>query len=124
MDILTPQTQHTSVRVEGDRVLLIHEGRLLLEMPYQVALELGRALVSQAKLAETHAVRDTLVEQQAVLMRLGLPFGFIPPSRPDLMRAAGNEAAWNSRLRKWIRQRPVEFAELYAPTVTQDDPSG
>lgn len=124
MDVLTPKANRTSIRVEGDHVLLISDGVLLMDMPYQVAIEIGRLLIAQGKQAETHAKRDQVVLQQAMLMRLSLPFGFIPRTRPDLMHMAGNEAAWNTDLRRRIRERPDTFGEVYAPEVSQEDAPG
>jgi len=48
-----------TVRVEGDRVLLLADGQLVLGLPFEAAAEIGQAMVRkalEAKLASDTAV--------------------------------------------------------------------
>lgn len=95
------ETKEFTVRQEGDRVLLIYNGRLVASMPWQAAENLGKALRVQARRAEEIAERERIVMDQAIVTRLGVPIGFT--SNPHLLKTAANEAAWNSDLRRYIR---------------------
>lgn len=101
MDILQPGAKIT-VRRDGLRVLILLDGRLLLEMPWQQADVLASALKAQARRAEELAEVDTLIEQQALVIRKGVPFGLT--DRPDINAEAKKEAAWGQTPRKYIPQ--------------------
>lgn len=98
--IIVPQTRSVNVRQEGDRVLVIENGRTILDLPYQGAKALARALLSQAARAEEHAQAESIIADQAILTRAGAPFGLT--SNPALLKAATVEAAWNTKLRRYI----------------------
>lgn len=99
--IITPgEHKEVTVRQEGDRVLLLHNGRLLFSLPWGAALELGRALHVQGKRAEEEAEAARIVYDQAILTRVGFPVGL--SNRRDILTEAAREAAWNSKLRRYI----------------------
>jgi len=99
--IQAARVSSVTVRREGTRVLVLHDGRLLFDLEYEAALALARALRVQGKAAEEEAQAERIVMDQAILTRLGVPFGLT--SRSDLLREACKEAAWNSDLRRYIR---------------------
>lgn len=101
MNIFKGELKEVTVRQEGDRVLLLHNGTLLFSLPWQAALELGRALHVKGKLAEEEANAARIVYDQAILTRVGFPVGL--SNRPDILAEAAKEAAWNSNLRRYIR---------------------
>ena len=101
MNIFKGELKEVTVRQEGDRVLLLHNGTLLFSLPWQAALELGRALHVKGKLAEEEANAARIVYDQAILTRVGFPVGL--SNRPDILAEAAKEAAWNSDLRRYIR---------------------
>ncbi len=101
MNIFPGEMKEVVVRQEGDRVLLLHNGRLLFSLPWNAALELGRALHVQGKKAEEEAAAARIVYDQAILTRVGFPIGL--SNRPDILAEAAKEAAWNRNLRRYIR---------------------
>ena len=95
-----PGTRKISVRQEGDRVLVIQNGQAILDLPYQAALALSKALRVKAKAAEEIDKAPDTIFDQAILMRLGANIGLT--SHPVILREAAKEAAWNSDLRRYI----------------------
>lgn len=98
--ILTGAVRTLDVRAEGTRVLVLENGRAILDLPYSVAMALSRALRIKALEAEEEAEAERIVFDQAILTRLGVPVGL--SNRPDIQREAAKEAAWNSTLRRYI----------------------
>lgn len=95
------RAKSATVRQEGVRVVVLHGGRAVLDMPWDGALELARAIHSQAKRAEELANADAIATDQAILLRLGVPIGL--SDRQDIQQEAQNRAAWDSGLRRYIR---------------------
>lgn len=62
------------VQVKDDVALLVN-GKLVAQMPWQVALQVSRALAGVARKAEEHAKAGLIVEDQALLLRSGIPLG-------------------------------------------------
>lgn len=124
--ILTGQTKEMVVRCEGDRVLLIYNGTLVCSLPYQAAEQLSRAILAKAKQAEEQAHALDIVSDQAILTRLGIPFGL--SNRRDILKEAANEAAWNSKLRRYIppaRAGGIASQAIFGtPAVIRHDPKG
>lgn len=89
-----------TVRQEGTHVILIQDGRAVLALPWDGALELARAIYSQAKRAEELANADAIATDQAILLRLGVPLGL--SKRRDIQQEAQRRAAWDSGLRRYI----------------------
>lgn len=89
-----------TVRQEGTNVVVIREGRAVFDMPWDAALQLARAIFSQAKRAEELASAERIADDQAVLLRLGVPVGL--SSRRDIQEEAQERAAWDSTLRRYI----------------------
>ena len=103
-----------TVRREGTRVLVLSGGRLLFDLEWDAALALARALRVQGKAAEEEASAERIVMDQAILTRLGVPFGLT--SRPDMLREACKEAAWNSDLRRYVppgRAKGIESQAVF-----------
>lgn len=105
-----------AVRREGERVLLIHDGRLVDELPPQAALELARGLTVQARLVEEQAQARRIVLDQALLMRTGAPFGIT--NRPDILREAVKESWLNRTLRRYLPGGIKSRAVVGTPTIT------
>jgi hypothetical protein len=124
--ILIPQVQEVRVRCDGPRVLLILGGRLLLDLPWDAAIALSRAIYQQAKRAEELAKAEQIVMDQALVTRLGLPFGL--SSHPVILDEACKEAAWNRDLRRYIpaaRAKGIESQSVVGePTVIRHPPGG
>ena len=89
-----------TVRQEGTNVVVIREGRAVFDMPWEASLHLAQAIFSQAKRAEELASAERIADDQAVLLRLGVPVGL--SSRRDIQEEAQKRAAWDSTLRRYI----------------------
>ena len=100
MDIVKGEMKKMTIRHENGRVLLIVNGRLVASMPPEVADLLARAILTKAREAEELLSATQIIADQAMLTRLGVGFGLT--NRPDMLRVAANEAAWNSQLRRYI----------------------
>lgn len=111
--ILTPTTAR--VRAEGRNVVVIKGGRTVFDMPWDAALALARAIYAKAKEAEEFAHAEAIVLDQAILTRLGVPIGL--SDNRDIQQAAGREAAWNSKLRRYL-PGGVRSQEIFGtPTI-------
>jgi hypothetical protein len=87
--IETTSTADTEVRIgqDGERVLVLKNGVLILDLPWQVAQQIGAALYAKGKAAEQFARREEVAEDAALLQRAGAPpaivGGFV--GRPSLI---------------------------------------
>lgn len=120
-DVHVPEATQLSIRYEGSRVYLIINGRLALDMTWQQALELGRTLMGQARKAEEIAKVEQVVMDQAMLMRAGFPLRMA--TNDHMLKLAGNEAAWNSDLRRYMPNKLdkiEQYGTMYAPVVTKE----
>jgi hypothetical protein len=97
-NIFIPTIKQVSVRSEGAHVQLIQGGILLLELPWQAAQELGKAIRFQAARSEQSTKIDKVADDQAVFIRAGFPIALT--SRPDVFKEAGNRAAHDRELRR------------------------
>ena len=89
-----------TVRQEGTNVVVIREGQAVFDMPWDAALQLAQAIFSQAKRAEELASAERIADDQAILLRLGVPVGL--SNRQDIQAEASKRAAWDSNLRRYI----------------------
>ena len=96
--IYVPKIRNVTVRAEGNMVQLIEGGMLILELPWDGAKVLSRAIRAQAGRAEQSAKILRVISDQAVLIRKGFPIALT--NRPDVFKEAGNEAAHNRELRR------------------------
>lgn len=119
--IVAGKQKSVTVRHEGPRVLVIEDGRVILDMPWEGALAVAKALHIKAKQAEEDANAEKIVGDQAILTRLGIPVGLT--NRPDLLKLATNEAAWNSELRRYIplrRAKGIASQEIFGTPVIRN----
>lgn len=89
-----------TTRQDGPHVLLLVDGRLVAEMPWNAALDVSRAIHVKAKAAEEIAKAAGIIYDHAILMRHGFRFGLT--SHPLLQGEAAKQAAWNRNLRRYI----------------------
>lgn len=112
--------QRVDIRQEGPRVHLVVSGRLVGDWTPEMAREVAAALNHQAGRAEEILERERIVFDQAILLRLGAPLGLLHD--PHLRAEAGREAAWNSRLRRYL-PGGVRSAEAFGvPTIIRHAP--
>lgn len=95
-----PRFKDVVVHVEGSRVQVIQDGILVLELPWDQAKRLARALRVQAAKAEARAKVQQTIDGQAVLIRKGIPIALTPD--PDVFKEAGKHAAHDRDLRRYI----------------------
>lgn len=98
--IFIPQFKDVTVHVEGSRVQLVQNGTLMLDLPWDQARRLARALKVQASKAEARAKVRTIIGDQALLIRKGIPLALTPD--PSVFKEAGKEAAHDRDLRRFI----------------------
>lgn len=67
------QLRVMTIRAEGDKVQIIQQGKMVSEMTWQEALEIGNALVRKAHEAEETAKAEQVAQDSALLLRAGLP---------------------------------------------------
>ncbi len=106
-----------SIRNEWDRVLIIVDGKSVIDMPWNKAHDLAKAITSKAFSAEEIAKRDQVIFDQALLQRAGWRIGLT--SHPDMLKEAGKEVAWNSDLRKYLPGNIGSQEQFGAPVVGQ-----
>lgn len=89
-----------TIRCEGDKVLLLSGGILIAEMHWQKADELADLLHRKARQAEEQAKAERIINDSAILVRAGVSFTL--SNRPDILKEAAKEAAWNRDLRRFM----------------------
>lgn len=114
------ETARVKVRQEGTTVLIINKEGKFLELPWDAALAVAKALRIQAKRAEEFAKRCQIIMDQAILMRKGIPFGLT--SNPAMQQEAGKEAAHNRQLRLYMPGGVKSQECLGTPAVLQHSP--
>ena len=114
-DVLVRKATQISIQQDMSRVLLIVDGQRTLDMTWQQCLELGRALMYQARKAEEIEKVDQVVMDQAILMRAGFPMRMA--TNEHMLKLAGNEAAWNSDLRRRMPNNIEQYGVMYPPMV-------
>lgn len=112
------------IRQDGDRVILIAAGWPAITLPWQAALNLAKAIYTMAKRAEEFANAQRIINDQALLMRKGVPLGL--SNRSDIQAEALKEAAWNTELRRFIpfmRGIGIPSREVFGvPSLKQSPP--
>lgn len=98
--IRVPKLQQVTVRREGARVVLVAEGRAVLDLPWQAADRLAAALRAKAREAEEQDRAPQVARDAAILLRAGAPLGLT--SDPRIQAEAGRLAAWDSELRRYM----------------------
>lgn len=103
MEIL-PAFDAVKIRVEGTRVLLIREGKVLLNLPWGAAMELSKALRQKGREAEEIEKAEQIIFDGAILDRLGAPLGL--SNNPLIRKEVRSEAQWNRALRRYLSRTP------------------
>ncbi len=104
-----------TIRQEGERVLLVVNGRLAADMPWDAALEVAKFLHQKAKLAEEHAKANQIIYDSAILLRVGFPIGL--SNNRAIQKEAGKEAAWNQKLRRYLPGGVKSQEAVGTPTI-------
>lgn len=105
---------------DGKRIKVISNGRLLLDIPYEAALEIGRALIGKGKEAEELANPHKIIMDQALLIRSGFPLGLT--NNRDVMKESIKEAVNNRDLRRYLPGGVKSQAVVGTPSLIQKEP--
>lgn len=92
--------QQVRIRQEGVYVQLIVDGKVVFNAPWNAALDIFREGTAAARRAEELAVAESIIFDQAILVRAGAPFGVT--SNPAMLREALTEAGHNSTIRRYM----------------------
>ena len=120
MDVIVPKIKDCRIRLNGIKVILITEGKEYLELPWEAALKIGRAMIAQARRAEEAAKALNIVEDQAIIIRSGFPVGLT--NRKDIQTEALKEAKWNRELRKKMPGGIQSQSIVGTPTLIKKPP--
>ena len=113
--------EHVRIHQEGPEVHLIIDGRAL-RMPWNAALDVGKALIKKARAAEEIAKVEGIIFDSALLIRTGAPLGFT--DNPDIQAEAAKEAAHNPQLRKYLPGGVKATEQFGGPTVRHTERNG
>lgn len=112
--------KQVNIRQYGDRVIVIEDGRLLWDLPWQKAQDLARGIFKVSKLAEEHANANPIINDQALLIRAGIPFGLT--NRRDMLREAVKVADTDRDLRRYL-PGGIKSEEIFGtPNIIQLPP--
>lgn len=118
--IIIPKIESVTIRQEYDRVVVLSNGRVVLDVPWNAALEIANGIRAKAKLAEEQAHLDEIAYDSAVMLRAGLPF--VLSNRRDVLDVAKREAAWGN-LRRYMPDRGIRSREKFGtPTLIKHPP--
>lgn len=100
MPVIVPKLQEFRIRQEGDRVHVIVDGQVAIDLPWQAADKLWMGVRAKTRLAEEYAKRDQIAYDSAILVRAGA--GFALSSRPDVKDEVKKIAAHDRGLRRYM----------------------
>ena len=97
------------MRQEGTHVLVIQNGRAVLDLPWEAAVALSRALRVKAKDAEELAKADIVARDAALLLRAGVPIGLTSHGkiRDEAVKLAVSDRGLRRALPGGIRSREM-----------------
>ena len=122
-EVIVPKIKRASIERDGIDVVVVMNGRRVLDVPWDAALQLARAITIQARRIEEQVKALRIIDDQALLIRTGAPFGIT--NHPALMKEAKKEAANNDKLRKYIPHVSDSIRSKEAvgtPTIIQHKP--
>jgi len=113
--IIVPKIKQATVKRDGINVLIVMDGRRVLEVSWDAALMLARAMTIQAKRIEEQVKALSIIDDQALLMRSGAPFGLT--NNPALLDEAKKVAVSDPMLRKFVPGKGIGGPILGTPTI-------
>lgn len=120
--IYVPKLKEATIKRDGINVVVIMEGKKVADLPWDAALMLSRAIRIQARRIEEEVKALGIIDDQALLIRSGAPFGLT--SHPGILREAVKEAVHNPKLRKYVTGERVKMggSVVGEPTVICHEP--
>ncbi len=123
-NFLIPKSDRVKVKQDGDNVIIESQSGMIVVIPWDAALELSKAITTQAKRVEEWQKANGIIADQAILIRLGIPLGLTNNSA--IQKEAFKEAQYNSDLRRYItgnRVKGIPSEERFGtPTLIQHSP--
>jgi len=116
-EIYVPKIKQVTIKRDDLYVLIVIEDRKVLDLPWDAALQLAKAITIQAKRIEEDVKHSQIIADQALLMRSGAPFGIT--NNPDIIAEAKKEAVGNTFLRKNVSGKGIGGPILGTPTVVR-----
>lgn len=119
--VVVPHIRSVDVRLEGERVLLIVDGRRVLDVPCgEVADQLARAIMAQSRRGEEIIHAERIAFDYGLLLRKGIPIGLT--NNPKIQEMGAKEAAWNRDLRRALPGGVKSQEHFGTPAVIRHAP--
>ena len=119
VQILVPKLEEVKIELDGSRIVL-HTKNAIIKTPWQVIKTLTKAMLIQAGRAEELANLPRLVQDHAIMMRTGAPFGLT--NDPDIQKEAAKVAQYDPKLRRYLPGGVKGTALLGTPTLIKHPP--
>lgn len=122
MEIIVPKLRLVEVKVDEDkgRVIILEEGKVVLNVPWNMALSIGKSMIKQAKIVEEHENANQIIKDQALIQRVGFPVGLT--NNPKIQKEAMKEAVNSKKLRKALPGGIKSQSIVGTPTLIQKQP--
>jgi len=122
MEIIVPKLRLVEVKIDKDkgRVIILEEGKVVLDVPWNMALSIGRSLIKQAKIVEEHENANQIIKDQALLQRVGFPIGLT--NNPAIQKESMKEAVNSRELRRALPGGIKSQSAVGTPTVIKKPP--
>ena len=104
-----------------DQDILVEDarsGNALFILPIEAAHRVGEAMISKARDIESEDISDELAFDQGILLRKGVPLGLT--SNPRIQDEAAKIAAWDGRLRRYIRGGVRRLNHVGTPGIKKE----
>jgi len=118
--VYIPKIREAKVKQNGTRVLVLIDGKLVLDLPWEAALDLSKGIRIQAKRAEELAKAPQIIQDQAVIQRAGFPVGLT--NNPDIQKEALKVAQHDRKLRKFMPGGIKSQGAVGTPTLIKRPP--
>lgn len=122
MEVIVPKLRIIEVKVRNERVIVLEDGKVVLNLPWEMALSVGKVLVKRSKIAEERANALQVIKDQALLIRAGAPVGLT--SDPEIQKEAVKEATHSRELRRALPGGIKSQSVVGAPTIIKKSPKG
>lgn len=122
MEIHKPKISQVTVSQDGVEVILVVNGQRVLELPWDAAKMIAKAMRIQALRIEEKVKANQIAYDQGILLRKGIPIGLT--SNPEIIQEAGKEAAWNSNLRRYLPGGVKSQEAFGAPVIIKHRRNG
>ena len=121
-NLFIPEIKAVDVRLEGARVVIVQNGRKILDVPCgEVADTLAQAIWAQSRKGEELQQAERIVFDNAILLRKGIPIGL--SNHPKILEETRKEAAWNSDLRRYLPGGVKSEEQFGTPAIKRHAPA-